>query len=59
LPSSVDGEDFHVVQRVFDGADAVPYVEVLPIFPDGKFGVRLHRMQDVIDGAEGEICFEL
>ena len=41
-----------------DDADAVCSVEVLPTFPDGKFGVGLHGIQDATEGTVCVVCFE-
>ena len=53
LPKSVDVGGFDFIERVLDGADTVGYVEVLPTFPDAKFVVRLHSLQDVTEGVVG------
>ena len=47
VPAGVDAGGFHLVQRLFDGADAVGYVELFPTLPDGELWVGIHRIQNV------------
>ena len=58
LPTGVDDGGCHLVQQLFAGADAVGYVELFPTLLNSELWVRVHRIQKVVKGAVGKVCFE-
>ena len=56
MPAGIDGGGSHLVQRLFDCADAVGYVDLLPTLPDGEFWE--HCIQNAAKGTASIIGFQ-